>query len=156
MFCLDLLQKHNYGIVNGINTDSPIILKQVTAASLIEKQKENLINDLAKIVKLEQTTWKPSWKPSGISIETLIEMNNVFYRWEQDFTCIILSLEVFGALPRYEEIQKINVIMPVMDHVYKVLEALMGIQRAVLHMKFKTSDQYPIEKFNFLVHDGLL
>ena len=83
-------------------------------------------------------------------------MDNVFYRWEQDFTCIILRLEVFGALPRYEEIQKINVIMPVMDHVYKVLEALIDIQRAVLRMKYHTSDQYPLEKFNFLVHDGLL
>ena len=133
------------------NKSSPSHYSQ---ASPIEKQKQNSINSLAEIVK--QTTWKPSWKPSGISIETLIEMDNVFYRWEQDFTCIILRLEVFGALPRYEEIQKINVIMPVMDHVYKVLEALIDIQRAVLHMKYHTSDQYPLEQFNFLVHDGLL
>ena len=124
--------------------------------SLIEKQKQNSINNLAQIVK--QTTWKPSWKPSGGSTETLIEMNNHFCRWEQDFTYIVLSLEVFEALLKYEKIQKINVIKPVMDHVYKVLEALKDVQRAALHMKFQTSDEYPIEKFNFfkLVHDGLL
>ena len=46
--------------------------------------------------------------------------------------------------------------MHLMDHVFNVLEALVDVQRAVMHRTLQTSKLYPIETFNLLEQDGLL
>ena len=132
ILCLDPLQKHKYGIVISIKTDVVTIHKQV----IIDKQNQNSRNAFAQYFK--ETIWKPPWKSSEIRIEKLKEMENNFYRWENDFSCIILSLEVFNVLPKQEKVHQTNAVMHLMDRVFNVLEALVDVQRAVMHRTLQT------------------
>ena len=104
----------------------------------------------------ENKLFGEEWVAPRVGLKWLDSKKNIYYVWRDNFTCLIQDLRVFGHLPDLQDIHRVNVIIPCMAHVYRVLGALINLQKSYLCKENHLSDPPSISHFQFVVADDHL
>ena len=120
---------------------------------------DNLVNlystpiEQTSTALVENELFGEEWVAPRVGLKWLNSKKDIYYVWRDDFTCLIQDLNVFGRLPVLQDIHRVNVIIPCMAHVYRVLGALINLQKSYLYKEHHLSQPPSTSQFQFVVAD---